>query len=102
MLCVLLLLRVLVILHWAPAVVVGVGFGVRGHQGQGPQFPLGPPSRDYSTVNGLDMYGPTVHQVSYSTVYVRSLCIYRSFVGAAAAAAICRRPSSLWWHALID
>ena len=29
---------------------------------------LGPPSRDFSTYNGLDMFAPTVHQVSFSSV----------------------------------
>jgi hypothetical protein len=28
----------------------------------------GPTSRDYSSFNGLDMFGPTVHEVSFSTV----------------------------------
>lgn len=31
--------------------------------------PTGLSSRDYSSYDGLDMFGPTVHQVSFSTVY---------------------------------
>ena len=33
-----------------------------------PRYAMGPQSRDFSSFDGLDMYGPTIHDVSFSSV----------------------------------